>query len=1051
MAETIDWKSLGFNFSDDSPLKDLIDQMNATIATSNEMASVLVSNNRKIVGEMQDYVKEAQKVAQSVESINTESATSGKQLAEASKETDKLATSTATLAAIEQDNSKMIENLQVQITALTKAKKDAEKANISEIGSLNELKKNLLDAEKKYRDLGTATDADGKKRTEQLKQVQDLSKQFNTANKAVAEAKKANDTIKGSYQDLASKVAAAKKELKEMGDGFDKSNPKVQSLSKFIKEGSDKLKDFDKAIGDNQRSVGDYSIATQGLSSATNGLSDSILRAISGFKTFFTNPWVLAATALVGAFIALKKSVDVFYTATGTGEDILAERIAGWSTALDVLRNNFAQSAGFIDKALEASSDRFFGVLVRNVAFFSKETATAMIKAKEVGEQLAREADALADDLIDNIVARANSQKVINQATLESQDKLTKSDEQRLQLVKVVGTVRENQLNTDLELEKRNLDVLEKDIAARHSISVEELRSMDREKEMAVLSEDELHERTKIYEQRAKVIDLESQFSQEQKRTQRQLIQLEQEIAKAKLDRINRVIDETNKLNQLILQDEIKTNDEIIKSDKSTLEEKLVALDDNAKLQVSILEIQKKDELNIVQRAAEDRIRAEGKEVTQALLKEDKGLAIQREEILLKFNDSVTAINKQLQDSLKSNVFTDLLKDFNKLTDEVSVQTKSKLIDANKAFQGENIGQYKNLEDGKTNAQQEGEKERLLLTVKYWEDKIALDEAYGNNTLSDQKSLVDAQLALSELEVKGRINNDKAIVESRKQTVKELQQFNQFAQAGFQIIQNGFTEEAQQLEIETNNMQKQYDKQIEAAGDNEEAKKLIEQRYNDGLAVLQAEQLKIRQKQAKADKLAAAFSIAINTATAVIAALAPPPLGLGPVAGLPYSALIGALGIAEEVAVLTKSIPQFKEGTDYAPAGPAIVADGGKPEIGIDGRTGAMTLYDTEDANGILTYLTEGSKIIPGDETERILNGDSFEDFGFAIRGSKRAIKKETKQKQVIDTRSITEPITAELRRNRPKDVVRIANDIYDVKILDDGSKHYIRSKSMGK
>jgi hypothetical protein len=1051
MAETIDWKSLGFNFSDDSPLKELIDQMNAAIDTSNQMAATLVANNKKIVGEMEDYVKEAQKVAESVKAINTESAGSGKQLSEAAKETDKLTTSTATLVAIEQDNAKMIAALQAQIESLTKAKKDSEKANLSEAGSLNDLKKQLLDAEKKYRELGQATDADGKKREAQKKQVSDLARQFNTANKALAEAKKANDTIKGSYQELAQKVAMAKKELKEMSDGFDKSNPKVQSLSKFIKEGSDKLKDFDKAIGDNQRSVGDYEIATRGLSKATGGLSDVAITATQSLKGLFLNPWVLAATALIGTFLALKKSLETFYTATGEGEDILAQRIAGWSSALDVLRNKFAESAGFIDKTLEATSNHFFIMLTGTVALFSRETAKAMIDAKKTGIEIAKEADALADDMIDNIVKRANAEKVISQANLESQDKANKSDQERLGLLKVIGIVRKNQLQEELDLEKRRLDNIEKEIANRHSISVEQLRSLNREQQMALLSEDELKERTRIYEQRAKIIDLETQFASEQKRTQKQQQALEQEIEKARIDRINREIDERRKLNKLILDDEIKINEDVLKKDESTSQDRIVALDNIAQLRIKQLEIDKATELDVVRRAAEDRIRAEGKEVTDALLASDKALAIEREAIALKFTYAVKGIVKGLQNDLQGGVFKTLLEDFNDLTTEVSKKSKTELIALNEAFVEDDKKTSKDYEEAKTEIQVYGEGQRLQATIDYWEAKIAIDKSFGKDTTDDEAKLVDAQLALSDYEVKRRLENDKKVVESKKNLIQALQTTNQFVQGGFEIFRNSLDAEDQRIQQSTDNLQKVYDEQIQLAGDNEEAKKLIEKQYNDDLEAQQKEQAKIRHKAAQAEKAAAAFSVAINTATAIIAALAPPPLGLGPVAGLPLSLKIGALGLVQELAILTKSVPEFEKGTNYAPEGLAVVAENHKPELGIDTK-GKVTLYDTENADGMLAYLTRGTKIISGDETERILAGDSFNSFGEALIGAKKTVRKETKQKaQALNPRSITDPIVNELKKNRPRNIVRIVNDMYEVHELEDGSKKYIRAKSMNK
>ncbi len=58
----------------------------------------------------------------------------------------------------------------------------------------------------------------------------------------------------------------------------------------------------------------------------------------------------------------------------------------------------------------------------------------------------------------------------------------------------------------------------------------------------------------------------------------------------------------------------------------------------------------------------------------------------------------------------------------------------------------------------------------------------------------------------------------------------------------------------------------------------------------------------------------AAAEIAVNTARAYTAALAPPPMGLGPVLGIPLATSIGVLGGAQEALVLATTIKGFEAG-----------------------------------------------------------------------------------------------------------------------------------------
>jgi TP901 family phage tail tape measure protein len=143
---------------------------------------------------------------------------------------------------------------------------------------------------------------------------------------------------------------------------------------------------------------------------------------------------------------------------------------------------------------------------------------------------------------------------------------------------------------------------------------------------------------------------------------------------------------------------------------------------------------------------------------------------------------------------------------------------------------------------------------------------------------------------------------------------------------------------------------------IKLAGDNEEAIAAIEEEA----ARRRAE---IKRKEAKQDKAQAIFNIALNTAQAVVAALAT-------IKGIALIPFILALGAAQAAIVAATPLPQFAKGTTNAPEGQAIVGEKGR-EIVWDKRSN--TTYVTPDAP-TLTYLSKGSVVIPNDQTERILS-----------------------------------------------------------------------------
>jgi len=107
------------------------------------------------------------------------------------------------------------------------------------------------------------------------------------------------------------------------------------------------------------------------------------------------------------------------------------------------------------------------------------------------------------------------------------------------------------------------------------------------------------------------------------------------------------------------------------------------------------------------------------------------------------------------------------------------------------------------------------------------------------------------------------------------------------------------------FDAEKERLQSQYDVAIKYAGDNKAAQEKLSED-------LEKSQKDIDYRKAKADKKNALFNIAINTAQAVVSAVAESPLTFG----LPWSAFALALGAAQAAVVSAQDIPRyFKGGT----------------------------------------------------------------------------------------------------------------------------------------
>lgn len=104
---------------------------------------------------------------------------------------------------------------------------------------------------------------------------------------------------------------------------------------------------------------------------------------------------------------------------------------------------------------------------------------------------------------------------------------------------------------------------------------------------------------------------------------------------------------------------------------------------------------------------------------------------------------------------------------------------------------------------------------------------------------------------------------------------------------------------------------------IKFAGESTSAKEKVEQDYEK-----RRKEIAIREFKAK--KQQSIVNIAIDTAQAIIGAIAKSPLTLG----MPWSAAIAALGAIQIGVVAAQKVPQYFEGTDNHPGGLALINDG---------------------------------------------------------------------------------------------------------------------------
>jgi len=282
------------------------------------------------------------------------------------------------------------------------------------------------------------------------------------------------------------------------------------------------------------------------------------------------------------------------------------------------------------------------------------------------------------------------------------------------------------------------------------------------------------------------------------------------------------------------------------------------------------------------------------------------------------------------------------------------------------------------------------------------EEQTALTQAYNNGAISKEvyeKRLkdiqkkyaveaIDATIASINKQIDAMGSLNPALTAAMQKQVAELQ--NQKANLGkpeditkgvrakeveaskeamtaiISIEDSAFERKKARIEAEIALIDRRREAEVSAINSstlNEQQKRsallITEKQAAEQKAALQKQAKEEDIKKAKFDKAAAILSIAVHTAEAIAGAVAQFPL----TGGMPFVAIDAAIGAAQIAAVAAKPIPQYADGTDFHPGGPAIVGEGAFSELV---QTPGGTFI--ADKAMLLPDLAAGSKVTPINE-----------------------------------------------------------------------------------
>lgn len=441
--------------------------------------------------------------------------------------------------------------------------------------------------------------------------------------------------------------------------------------------------------------------------------------------------------------------------------------------------------------------------------------------------------------------------------------------------------------------------------------------------------------------------------------------------------------DDLFKLQQFRLQVAIDLEQEIIDNEKGTFDSRVEALlESNQLISAKITE------------QAEFELRQLGK------YNEDKGVFI-RELSDLQINELIRVGNSTLKLTAEQqliyeryqNSLTNAAKkgeaDRQKLIDgqvgviqkQIDAENEAQDTQLNNRIAKENETYLKSLEIAKDNfelieqAKENHERRLFEIEQEYRKKKIqnSIEEVQrllDDNSKKEASEQISAEKRaelenklssfkkeLSEIEVENfNAANDKKLENAKytaeqeaalREEVKErtIDLAQQAASAVIDLANAIFSAKISNIDAEIEASNTFYDNEIERAGNDKRQKEALEQEKEKKRLALEKKKRKAEYDAAVFNKIISLATIATQAAMATIAALAPPPVGLGPVFGGSLVPFIIGTAAVQAATVLATPLPKYKHGRKDGPEEIAVVGDGGVKEV----------LSNPDGSNPILT------------------------------------------------------------------------------------------------
>lgn len=369
-----------------------------------------------------------------------------------------MATEKVTLLDLSFDTSSALDGLDALIA------KSVELAETKSqlMAALKDEKKQLDEAGKSYK-AGTIGQDEYKKAVGDAAKAQiELKKQLLTVNTSISDNNreiKTNTTLLNSQEDsvdaLRAQLAKNTKELNAMSAATRNNTDEGQKLVTETKEISDRLKDMEKAVGDNRRNVGNYAesiqeamSSTKGLSGATAAMATSLSGGVNILKVFNATLRANPILAVVSVILVLVSTVEKLMKRNSEMAANLKAAFAPFEVIFSRILDGVTELLGGVAKAFEWITEKVVNLL-SSIGLITEETT----KAANTARALTKQELAIYEAETNNLVTLSAMRRELEAQRTIVGDQLKTAEERNLAAQKAIAISK--------QMEKAEIDVLQ--------------------------------------------------------------------------------------------------------------------------------------------------------------------------------------------------------------------------------------------------------------------------------------------------------------------------------------------------------------------------------------------------------------------------------------------------------------------------------------------------------------------------------------------------------------------------------------------------------------